>query len=441
MPRSQLPVLAVAVALGGLVALLFLTRRPEVASVEAAPPPPASVVVPPPVSEPIPAMEETPADTPQDPVAAMENAGVGARSPDPAELLTRIGDLLEAGDLPAAARLIGDSALTPEARSQLAALASQGALKLRRPDAASEVGEIELNSRTRWALHLDGAEPGRDRIFFDLVRDGKKWAIESIDLPPSPGLPVPKARLVDSLGIADSFLQATLHQNFERAKEFVDPASVSDAKIAGLCILFEEGGYRLRPVKPLRAMFQRGDTAGYLAHVVAADGTEAAQFSLTMRRQEPGGNWRLFEINLDQLLADYARRVAGGDVYYTPLLKNPQGGDTLVLYFDFDHDGLTERTARQLDIVAEILKTDPDRKLNISGHTDALGTEEYNRALSSRRAASVMEHLVKSGVSERQIVTHAEGQSQPRRPNFTEAGDDNPDGRRVNRRSEIYLDF
>ena len=40
-----------------------------------------------------------------------------------------------------------------------------------------------------------------------------------------------------------------------------------------------------------------------------------------------------------------------------------------------------------------------------------------------------------------QITTVAKGASQPRRPNVTESGQDNPDGRRANRRTEIYLDF
>jgi len=40
-----------------------------------------------------------------------------------------------------------------------------------------------------------------------------------------------------------------------------------------------------------------------------------------------------------------------------------------------------------------------------------------------------------------QITTIAKGASQPRRPNVTESGQDNPDGRRANRRTEIYLDF
>jgi outer membrane protein OmpA-like peptidoglycan-associated protein len=53
----------------------------------------------------------------------------------------------------------------------------------------------------------------------------------------------------------------------------------------------------------------------------------------------------------------------------------------------------------------------------------------------------VRDFLIKAGVSATQIVTVAKGSSQPRRPNVTESGEDNPEGRRANRRTEIYLDF
>jgi outer membrane protein OmpA-like peptidoglycan-associated protein len=186
-------------------------------------------------------------------------------------------------------------------------------------------------------------------------------------------------------------------------------------------------------------MFQRDDTAGYLANVETRDGKQSAQFAITLK--QAAAKWTVSEINLNQLLADYARRVAGGDLYYTPLVKNPNGGDTLALYFEFDEDEMNPRTSRQLEIVALILRSDPGKKITLSGHTDALGTVGYNNSLSSRRADVVRDHLIKSGVDARQIVTHAKGASQPRRPNVTETGGDDPEGRRANRRTEIYLDF
>lgn len=376
----------------------------------------------------------------EDAATVLKNLGVGVAATDPAELVTQIASALEAGDLAKAGRLIGKDALDAATAERLKQL-SAGKLRLRQPDGVREVGEMELNARSRWALELDGQEPGRDRIFLDLRRENGKWSVEKITLPPAPGEPVPKAVLVDSLGVADAFLQAVLKQDFEFARAFVDPAKVSDAKIAALCILFEEGEYRLRKSKPLRSMFQRPETVGYLANVVTADGAQNAQFSLTMSQPAAPANWVVSEINLDQLLAEYARRVAGGDIYYSPLVKNPTGGDTLALYFEFDEDEMNPRTRRQLEIVTMILKSDPGKRITLSGHTDALGTKDYNNSLSARRAGAVRAYLIKAGVSASQIVTVAKGDSQPRRPNVTESGEDNPDGRRANRRTEIYLDF
>lgn len=440
--RFPIVFIAGAVGLAGVVGSLYVYRNgkdrvpvpPPVVTTENTP----STV---PEPTPIPAtQQESLVDESQDPETALANAGVGLAVVDPAELLAQIGAALEAGNFEKLGQLIGREALDETTRKRLARLASQ-APKLRRPNAVQEVGELELNSRARWALWLEGVEAGRNRIFFDLKFNAGKWSVQSLTLPPGPGEPVPKAVLVDALGIADAFLQATLHQQFELAKEFVDSTTVSDAKIAGLCILFEDGNYQLRPEKPLRAMFQQPDSAGYLARVVTSEGAEAAEFSLALRQPANAGHWRVSDINLDELLADYARRVAGGDVYYTPLLKNPKGGDTLVLYFDFDEDTLAPRTQRQLSIVSQILKTDPDKQLTLSGHTDALGTVPYNAKLSARRATAVKEFLVSSGVAENQIITLAKGQTQPRRPNFTESGADDPAGRRANRRAEIYLDF
>ncbi len=227
-----------------------------------------------------------------------------------------------------------------------------------------------------------------------------------------------------------------------RIKQVLDGiTTVSDAKIAGLCILFEEGEYKLRASKPLRSMFQRPDAVGYLANVETSDGKQSAQFTIALRQPPAPSNWIVSEINLDQLLADYARRVAGGDVFYSPLVKNPSGGDTLALYFEFDQDEVNPRTRRQLEIVSMILRADPGKKITLSGHTDSLGTENYNNSLSMRRASVVRDFLTKAGVAPGQIVVLGKGSSQPRRPNVTETGEDNPDGRRANRRTEIYLDF
>ncbi|RYD49055.1 MAG: OmpA family protein [Verrucomicrobiaceae bacterium] len=437
-PRSKLPYfflgLAAVIAAAAVVMLILKPGVP----VSMPPAGPGSGAVTPPAPPPVEGL--TAPVKPEDPDTVLADLGIGVAVADPAALVAQIAQALEDGDLAKVGRLIGKDALDSQTIAKLKAMAATP-LKLRQPDGVREVGELEVNARARWALELVGQEPGRDSIFLDLRKLNGKWAVEKVTLPPGPGEPIPKAVVADSLGVADAFLQAVLKQDFEFARDFVDPKTVSDAKIAGLCILFEEGEYRLRKTKPLRTMFDRKDTVGYLVNVETSDAGQSAQFGMTLRQPATPSNWIVSEINLNQLLADYARRVAGGDLYYSPLVKNPAGGDTLALYFEFDEDEMNPRTRRQLEIVTMILKADTGKKITLSGHTDALGSDSYNNQLSSRRATVVREYLIRAGVAAEQIVTVGKGASQPRRPNVTETGEDNPEGRRANRRTEIYLDF
>lgn len=370
----------------------------------------------------------------QTPEQILENLGLGLTTADPADLLNQISEALNKGDMVKVSELIGKDTMDVQTFKLLEALSKQ-------PNAVREIGEIELNKRTRWALEIGKGDSNKQQIHFDLTQENGKWKIEKISIPEAKADHDQNKPGIDPLNLADTFLQAVLKQDFEVALQWVDRESVSETKIAALCILFEEGEYKLRQNKPLRAMFQRDDTIGYLAHIEAKDGSQPAQFSLSLRLNAETKNWQVFEINLDQLLADYANRVAGGDIYYSPLVKNPSGGETLALYFDFNEDMMSPRTQRQLEIVASILKSDAKKKITLSGHTDALGTKSYNDQLSANRADVVRDFLAAAGVSSEQIITVAKGASQPRRPNVTESGEDDPDGRRANRRTEIYLDF
>ncbi len=434
MQRSKLPYLFLGLsALLAISALVMLLLRPGMREPQPTPdhaaPLPGAAMLPPSAT--------TPAT---EPPSAHANPDADTTSADPAELVNRLAAALDTGELTTLEHLLRKTALDPQTAKRLNALVASH-VHLRPLNRIREIGELELNGRTRWALTLNDQPPGREQIFLELRRNGKQWQIDKISLPAAPGESQVQQELTDLLGVADTFLQAVLNQDFERASEWVAPASVSDTKIAGLCILFEEGGYKLRKFKPLRTIFQRQDKAGFLANVETSDGSQSAQFSLTLSPKCAPAHGVITEINLDDLLADYSRRVAGGDVYYSPLVKNPAGGDTLALYFEFDQDQMNPRTRRQLEIVSHILRADPGKKLTLSGHTDALGTDPYNHSLSSRRADVVRNFLISAGVQPTQIVSLAKGASQPRRPNLTEAGQDNPSGRRANRRTEIYLDF
>jgi len=75
----------------------------------------------------------------------------------------------------------------------------------------------------------------------------------------------------------------------------------------------------------------------------------------------------------------------------------------------------------------------PAARLSITGHTDALGDETYNRTLSERRAAAVAEFLAERGVARERLLTAGAGATQPVADNGT------AHGRERNRRIEIEL--
>ena len=83
-----------------------------------------------------------------------------------------------------------------------------------------------------------------------------------------------------------------------------------------------------------------------------------------------------------------------------------------VLYFEFDKSSLTAETRRDLDACAEALRASP-RSIRLEGHADERGTREYNIALGERRAKSVADYLIGSGVSAGRVETISYGEERP----------------------------
>lgn len=102
--------------------------------------------------------------------------------------------------------------------------------------------------------------------------------------------------------------------------------------------------------------------------------------------------------------------------------------DTLVLQgvnFPFDEATLTPVAQEVLDQVARQLQQErwSDTRWEIAGHTSAMGTAEYNMALSERRAEAVRAYLVSKGVPNRRLVARGYGQTQPLVPEVRREGD------------------
>jgi OOP family OmpA-OmpF porin len=81
--------------------------------------------------------------------------------------------------------------------------------------------------------------------------------------------------------------------------------------------------------------------------------------------------------------------------------------------FGFDSAVLPEQAHAMIDRVAELMKEAPAIKVRVEGHTDAIGSADYNVALSERRAVSVAEYLVKHGIDPARLVLVGKGMADP----------------------------
>ena len=103
------------------------------------------------------------------------------------------------------------------------------------------------------------------------------------------------------------------------------------------------------------------------------------------------------------------------------------------VYFDFDRSSVRADQQANIDAVAQVLQQNPGAKLQVEGHCDERGTEEYNRALGERRALSVREALMARGISPDRILTVSYGEDRPAVPGHDESAYS------LNRRAEFIL--
>lgn len=101
--------------------------------------------------------------------------------------------------------------------------------------------------------------------------------------------------------------------------------------------------------------------------------------------------------------------------------------------FDFDKYTLKPDARERLAKISGIILAYPDLKLNIEGHTDSIGTDQYNQELSEKRAESVRGYLVSQGVKPDDVSAVGLGKANPVADNSTASG------RKLNRRVEMIV--
>ena len=377
----------------------------------------------------------------------------------PEQLLAAITTELRAGDLENAMKLGGqDFAILPGTNFLKLLLTKAGYRVPAEGPIFADAGAMSQVARYAVALEpaAPSAPPPGGPIWVNAERDRatSSWKLTGVVISPkllAQGIEELRRNSIvldpedlnvpaDPLMLAHGFLAGVLGRDFRAARLLTDKRKVAQEKLAGLCIVFEEGDYHLAKERPIVVTAASKDAAIALVRVHSGKLKTDAEIGITLH---PGadGAWTIGALDFSRLLESYVQQSGAGKVFYSPIVKSPQGGESLVVYFDFGNSILVPRAIAQLKIVASLLATDPAKKLRISGHADDLGTEDFNYKLSAARAKNVREHLHKLGVNPAQIETLGFGATAPLDPNKQQDGTDNPEGRSRNRRTEIYLDF
>jgi outer membrane protein OmpA-like peptidoglycan-associated protein/tetratricopeptide (TPR) repeat protein len=120
----------------------------------------------------------------------------------------------------------------------------------------------------------------------------------------------------------------------------------------------------------------------------------------------------------------------------TTWLQAPQVGAVIVLnnvFFDVNKATLRPESIQELDRLVKILETHPEIRIQISGHTDSDGDDEWNMKLSANRAKSVVKYLSSKGIDMNRLVYAGYGETKPVVPNTT------AENKQLNRRTEFVV--
>lgn len=188
-----------------------------------------------------------------------------------------------------------------------------------------------------------------------------------------------------------------------------------------------------RTRQPIDAVvtLQRVDTAGMPGQRLDAAGGE---FSAAL----PLGGVYLARATAPEYLTeeDTLRIASRASVRRDFALRQVIEGLTLRLdvHFDTNRSEIRDESFPALDRAVRMLVEHPSLRLEVGGHTDAVGSERANERLSQARASAVLDYLVAAGVEADRITARGYGESRP------VASNDSEEGRALNRRVEVRLD-
>ncbi len=191
--------------------------------------------------------------------------------------------------------------------------------------------------------------------------------------------------------------------------------------------------------KPLDAKIR---LQGLRDNIVVAGAATAAGSMEFMIREEETKDYRLSVEHEGYAFVNQNVRLNGASeqertVTRTVELRKLTTGVVSVLrniYFDFDKATFRTESYTELNKLERMMAENPNLKVEIAGHTDAVGTTAYNKLLSQRRAEAVKDFLTKKGIDPRRITAVGYGKTRPLASN-----DDEEEGRELNRRVEFKV--
>ncbi len=160
----------------------------------------------------------------------------------------------------------------------------------------------------------------------------------------------------------------------------------------------------------------------------------------------PGKNYNITYQQEDHLFYSENRDIPMETNYYEiyrPIMLPPLVvGSKITLnniFFDFDKATLRPLSNVEIRNLVNLMKRNPTMKVEISGHTDNKGDHAYNQKLSNERAQAVVNKIIASGIDANRMAAKGYGETAPVAPNKKPNGNDNPEGRQLNRRVELKI--
>jgi outer membrane protein OmpA-like peptidoglycan-associated protein len=218
-----------------------------------------------------------------------------------------------------------------------------------------------------------------------------------------------------------------------------EPKKVEPVVVEKKAVIIKGTVYDLKTKTPLTATVQLLDTKGNVVkemttsddgqYAFDATSDEQKKYSVTAQKQKygivtknvttPASGPKEVELIRDLNLGT----LEVGSIF---TLRN--------IYYDFDKAELKSPSVNELNKLLTLLKENPSMKVRIGSHTDNKGSDDYNANLSNLRAQSVVNWLIKNGISKSRLDFKGYGESKPIATN-----DDEEEGRELNRRTEFEV--